>query len=375
MPEPVRIIHLVLSLAMGGLETWVVNFSKKIKEDRFLPMVCCLESNMDLGASLQAYDIPVVTLGKKEGYDFTLPVRLATTIRRYKADLLHTHNWDAHLYGTIAAQIAPVAAIVHTQHGALHDRSWKNDLLRPVLGRLIDRFVGVSEGVSRFAKQSRWVPEQNVMTLVNGIDPDSYGRSTPDTRIKIRQSLSIPRQAPVLINVARMSEVKDQQTLLEAVGLLLPVIPSLHLMLVGDGELSSRLKEIAVKMGIAESVHFMGVRSDVAVLLGAADLFVLSSISEGISLSLLEAMSAALPVVATDVGGTSSVVVSGKTGLLVPPRNPTALAQAIQTILDDPPRSKVMGEEGRARVFSHFHSNQMVTAYTTLYKELLNRKG
>jgi sugar transferase (PEP-CTERM/EpsH1 system associated) len=369
-----RIIHLVLNLKMGGLETWVVNFSKKIKESRFLPMVCCLESNTDLGQSLKDNEIPIVTLDKKEGYDFFLPVRLAKIMRDYQAPLLHTHNWDAHLYGTFAARIASVPVIIHTQHGAFHHRSWKNDLLRPMLGRLIDQFVGVSEGVSLFAKQSRWAPEEKVMTIINGVDPTPYRNPSGTGRIKIREAISIPLDAPVIINVARMNEVKDHDTLLKAFASL-KTIPSAHLMLVGDGDLCSALKETAVGMGIEKFVHFMGMRTDVPDLLRAADLFVLSSLSEGISLSLLEAMSAGLPVVATDVGGNPSVVLANKTGLLVPPRNPARMANAMQMILGDKTFAKTMGEAGYARVLSDFSFNKMADAYMGRYKELLIKKG
>jgi sugar transferase (PEP-CTERM/EpsH1 system associated) len=374
MSEAIRIIHLVLNLKMGGLETWVVNFAKRIKESGFSPMVCCLEDNIDLGQSLKDHDIPIVTLMKKEGHDLFLPSRLAKTMRDYQPHLLHTHNWDAHLYGTVAARMTPIPVVIHTQHGAVHDRSWKNDLLRPILGRLIDQFVGVSEGVSLFAKKSRWVPAQRVITLVNGVDPTAYRNPVAADTTTIRQALAIPINAPVLINVARMSAVKDHTTLLEAVSML-QATSSVHLMLVGDGELCPRLKGIAVKLGIEKVVHFVGMQNHVAAFLGAADLFVLSSLSEGISLSLLEAMSAGLPVVATDVGGNPNVVVAGKTGLLVPPRNPIALAGAIQTILEDKPLATTMGYAGRARVFSHFHSNQMAIAYMDLYKKLLNKKG
>ena len=370
----IRIIHLVLNLKMGGLETWVVHFAKKIKDNQFSPMVCCLESNTDLGASLKDHDIPVVTLDKREGYDFFLPGRLAKMMRDYQSPLLHTHNWDAHLYGTVAARIASVPVIIHTQHGAFHHRSWKNDLLRPILGRCIDRFIGVSDGVSLFAKQSRWAPEEKVMTIINGVDPTPYRSPLEADRIRIRASLSIPLDAPIIINVARMNEVKDHDTLLKAFCILKATIPSAHLMLVGDGNLCPLLKGTAVRMGIEKFVHFIGIRTDVPDLLRAADLFVLSSLSEGISLSLLEAMSAGLPVAATDVGGNPSVVVANKTGLLVPPRNPAQMASVIQMILDDKALSKTMGEAGYGRVLSHFSFNQMADAYMGLYRELLIKK-
>jgi sugar transferase (PEP-CTERM/EpsH1 system associated) len=372
--EEIVVLHLVLSLEIGGLETMVVNLVKKIKGDGFSPMICCLESKTDLAKTLTGYDIPVFTLGKKEGYDLSVIGKLIKILKAHPVTLLHTHNWDAHLYGTPAALFSPVRAVVHTQHSELQYRSWKNDLLRPILGRWIDQFVGVSEPSSAFARESGWVPKEKVTTFINGIDPAPFLSLDETHRVQMRQSLNIPISAPVLINVARHSLVKDHKTLIAAFAIVQSTQP-VHLILVGDGPLRPNLEEIVLKEGLTQWVHFVGMRSDVAALLHAADLFVMSSLTEGTSISLLEAMSAGLPAVLTDVGGNRSVVIGGKTGLLVPSQNPQALANAITTVLEDKQLAKVMGESGREQVLRHFHSDQMVTRYKELYKTLLRQKG
>lgn len=373
----VPVLHLVLSLDMGGLEVVVVNFIKKMNKEQYLPMVCCLDSKGLLAEVLELEGIEVFSFQREPGFDIRLIFKLASAMKERRVKILHTHDWGAHVYGTLAAWIMKVPIVVHTQHGKLSPYTWKRKVFAFLMGRLIDQFVGVSEDISGFAKKSGWVPEGKIRTILNGINMEEHANSlfiADIDKVKIRQELGIPLDATVIMNVARLSEEKDHFTLLKAFSYLKDRFDSLFLVIVGDGPLMGTLKWYASNLEIEKNVTFTGMRRDVPVLLRCADLFVLSSKSEGISISLLEAMAAGLPVIATDVGGNSQLVIHGKTGLLVSPQSPQRLAEAFLELFHNRSLTKQMGESGFSRVNTGFGMDKMIHQYQEVYDNLLKAR-
>jgi len=229
---------------------------------------------------------------------------------------------------------------------------------------LSDCIVPVSEATAEVARRVERVPAHKLRVIRNGIDLAEFpARAQP--------SGSTPAPA---IHVARLQRIKDQPTLLRAVRQVVDVEPDFQLDIVGDGPDRAELHALAQDLELDGHVRFLGSRDDVSRLLSSASLFVLSSLSEGIPLTLLEAMATGLPAVATDVGGNREIVIPGETGLLVPAGSPPALAEALRALWADPDRARRLGAAGRRRVEQEFDMRQVVARYENLYQELLQRK-
>lgn len=369
--QPVPLMHLVLSLEMGGLEMLLVNFIKSTNQSKFLTTVCCLDEEGVLANDLKNIDVDVLSLNRKPGLDLKLIFKLARLIKEYRVQILHTHNWTAHFYGFLATRFIKSPVIIHTQHGKLDPYNWKKKFLAPFTGLYVDRFIGVSDDISNFAKLSHWVPKNKIMTILNGAEPRSLAVATLSQTQKVKRQLGIPYQTKILINVARLTDIKDHRTLLNAFAILKKDFDDIHLLIVGDGPLMEELKAYTSHLGLSESVTFAGTRLDVPKLLAIADIFALSSKSEGISVALIEAMLSNLPVVATSVGGNIEVVQDGKTGFLVPPEKPENLSEAIGILLKNQKLRKSMGEKGHLIATQNFSMEGMIVKYMDVYTSAL----
>jgi sugar transferase (PEP-CTERM/EpsH1 system associated) len=355
-----HVVHLVSTLNVGGLEMVVLNLVRQ-RSSHISARVICLEEAGTLGPQFDAIGVRVEELDQGN-----LATRVATLARRLRAlrpDLVHTHNPSPHLYGAVAATIAGVPAIVHTKHGRNYPEQPARVWLNRQLSRLTDVVVAVSQDVAEVCRTVERVPMHKVRILRNGVDTSGYGAGA-EMRCARRSGVRA-------VCVARLHPVKDHATLLRATRRVVDAAPTFHLDIVGDGVCRRELELLTRELGLERHVTFHGSRADVWAALAAADVFVLSSTTEGVSLTLLEAMSAALPVVATDVGGNSEVVVDGETGLLVPPQRPDALAAALLQVISDSSRRKAMGQAGLERVRKDFELATVVGSYEALYAELL----
>jgi glycosyltransferase involved in cell wall biosynthesis len=271
---------------------------------------------------------------------------------------VHTHNTYAHFYAAIAARSIGVRAIVNTQHGRGCGPGWKSRLQFRIANRLTARIVGVSADSSALCcDEDRW-SRGKISTIWNGIDLG---------RFEFRG----PQGHPALIAVGRLSPEKDLATLLRAVTLAAPSVPGLRLTVVGDGSERPALETLARDLSIADRVQFLGEHSDIPALLAQAGCYVASSRTEGVSLTLLEAMAVGLPAITTRVGGNAEVVVDGATGRLVAPEDPQQLAAAIVELCNERDLWPAMGRLARERVESHFSVERMVRDYEQLYSDVL----
>jgi sugar transferase (PEP-CTERM/EpsH1 system associated) len=371
MNSTVNVAHIVLSLGVGGLERVVVNLVKGIDRARFNPMVCCIEGRGPLSEEIESSGIPVFYLRKTASRDYPLVLKLASLLRRHEVVIVHTHNPSPHFYGVLAARIAQTPIIIHTKHGRNYPERLRRVFLNNVLSRLTDKVVAVSEDARNVALEVEKVVPSKVVTITNGIDVERFSQHDADHK---RDEIGIPTGHFVVGNVARLAAEKDHTTLLKAFSLVLKELPNTSLLIAGDGELRGELRSISEQLGISQSVSFLGLRKDVAELLHIFHLFALSSITEGTSLTILEAMAASLPVVATDVGGNSKLVVNGKTGIVVPPRDPNALAEAIINILSNPDKAAQMGMYAHKRFTENFSLTHMLEKYENLYNHFLEKK-
>jgi glycosyltransferase involved in cell wall biosynthesis len=264
--------------------------------------------------------------------------------------------------------LARIPAIIATAQQFM-EPPWARtvDLAQRVVKKCPHRYIAVSHAVARQLAQTFKVPDYKIKVIHNSIPVAGFDRPP---NMKLKTELYQGRERPLVLTVARLDSQKGHRYLLEAIC----YVPHANFILAGEGLERAGLEALANRLGIADRVIFLGHRNDIADLLASCDLFVLPSIYEGLPLSALEAMAAAKPVVATSVGGTPEAVLDGRTGLVVPPRNPAALAGAIQRLLADAPLRQRMGALGKLRVQHDFSAAQMVDRVTQTYEQLLNRQ-
>jgi len=371
--RPIRIMHIVFSLGMGGLENLVLNLLKSLDTSRYTPFICSLTDGGQLTKEFSKCGIKVFSMGKKSGVDYALHFRLAKLLRQQKIDLVHTHNNAPFYYGTIAAKIARIPVIIHTEHRESDRRGKKIVLMSKLLSRGINTIVADCQNVVDFLCNVRGISNAKIRIIFNGIDINKYTNSLDV--LKKKQELGIDKDSLIIGNVARLVPMKDHMNLLEAFHSINKSLPNTKLVIVGDGKLRKDLEKRAEELNLDGSVIFLGIRTDIPEILNVFDVFVLSSESEGLSLSLLEAMAASKPVVATNVGGNSEVIDDGATGLLVPPKNSKGLADALIKILSNKELSNSIGIAGQRKVKERFSLEFMTKEYEELYEHWLEKRG
>jgi glycosyltransferase involved in cell wall biosynthesis len=295
---------------------------------------------------------------------------LVGILRAEQAAVFHAHlNWPlACRYGLLAATLARVPAIVATEH-LFVDIPWRRSIyLQRLICAGVDRYLAVSDEVARRLRQTLKIPARKIRVVHNGIPLVAFDRLTSRAR---RASLTGDAERPIVLTTARLAEQKGQGYLLEAAAL----VPEATFVLAGDGPDRAGLEARARDLGLTDRVLFLGHRHDVPDLLASCDLFVLPSLFEGHPLSILEAMAAGRPVIATAIGGTDEAVIHRQTGILIPPADSVALASAITAVLTDPVLARRLGEAGRARVRRKFAAEIMVRRVTDIYGELLAPTG
>jgi glycosyltransferase involved in cell wall biosynthesis len=291
-------------------------------------------------------------------------------LRETNPDIFHVHlNWPlACRHHILAARIFGVPAIVATSHLISDVSEVRFLLLKQCLqSALVDRYIAVSNEVGERLRWNHRVPKSKIRVIQNGIGIPAFHR-TPDS--KLRYTLTGGREQPIVFTPARLHSQKGHLFLLQAVKLA----PDALFVFAGEGPERDFLEHYAEEIGVRNRIRFLGHRNDVPQLLASCDLFVLPSLYEGLPLSVLEAMAASKPVIATSIGGTDEAVIDGETGLLVPPENPQSLAVAIRRLLSDQPYAARLAEAGQIRVAQLFSAVAMSGAVMKVYDELISGK-
>lgn len=357
------IAHVVLSLKVGGLERVVVDLVKGFRDSNYSCVVCCLETRGEFAADVEALRVPVFVLHKQDGLDLSVIFRLARFLRQQNVTIVHTHNPGPHIYGLLAAWLAGVPIRVHTKHG----RNFPDDRKRVWINRILswgtDMIVPVSDDAGLVATDVERANPQKIHRIWNGIDVNFY------------MPQHDPVEGPLVIGtVARLSPEKDQKTMLAAFRHVLDEIPDAHLIVAGDGPCAAELREEAARLGLNGRVDFLGQCANIPEVLKRMSIFTLSSTTEGLSMTVLEAMAAGLPIVATDVGGNRELVQPPQCGLVVPARDPEVLGRAYIELLRDPLRRVQMSAASRARAVQYFSVEDTLAEYKKLYDQLMARK-
>jgi glycosyltransferase involved in cell wall biosynthesis len=313
----------------------------------------------------------VTTMNKTPGLSYSLPFRLAGLFRQDRVDLVHCHNFGSLVYGAIGGRLAGVGGVLYTAHGPEMPYGSRKAVFQRL--PLVDRIITVSDYVRDSAINKAGLSPSRVTTIHNGVDVGRYSRIA-STREQVRTQLGLTSDEPLLGVVARLTPEKDHDTLLQSLVLVRNDFDNVKLAIAGEGELMDALKKKVEHLGLSRSVWFLGNRGDVPELLQAMDLFVLSSRQEGLGITLLEAMAVGLPVVATNTGGIPEIVISGETGLLVPPEDASRFAEAVKWMLSHRDDGKEMGLRGQKRALQQFGVERMVEQYEAVYDEVLAAK-
>lgn len=376
----IRILHVIETLDVGGAETVVANIVNKASPP-FRANICCLMRTGPIAARIRP-DVEIMELGKTmEGNDYRIPFRLAKILRSRKIDIVQSHDWGTLLETVMAAMLAGTVAI-HMSHGpTIHYPStdrWGplKRIIRRKMERLVStklhRAIAVSEIVRRELVEDIGIPAKKVILIRNGIDltPVPLG----DLESKKKQ-LDLSVDDVLLVTVGRLAEIKNYPLLLEALARAVEQVPTLKLVMVGEGPERTKLELAALHPDLSGRVHFLGECKDVRDWLAIGHVFVLPSVYEGISIALLEAMAAGLPAIVTRVGGNPEVVVDGENGFLVESGDAMGLARTLVALARDAALRERMSLAARARVEAEFDLKKAVRRYEEIYLEKLGRVG
>ncbi len=375
----ISVLFVITGLAYGGAETQVVHLATQLKMRGWEIRVVTLIPPKAYGEELETAGIPVVSLNIRNKFPDPRPIfRLACLIRTWQPHIVHSHMVHANLFARITRIFTPMPVLICTAHninekgrkGSGRLREWTYRLTDP----LCDLTTQVSQvGLERYIRVGA-VPREKIRYIPNGVDTERF-RPDSAVRARLREELGL-RDAFVWLAVGRFEKPKDYPTMLQAFAQVLEGQREAVLLVAGDGPLRPAMEELAHELGIAERVRFLGIRRDVPELMNTADAYLMSSSWEGMPMVLLEASATGLPIVATHVGGNPEIVLDGKTGFLVPSKNPKALAQAMLRLMSIPERERQkMGEAARRHIEANFSLDRVVEQWEILYRELLSKKG
>lgn len=373
-PSKPLIAHVIYELAIGGMENGLVNILNHRASRKYRHAIICIKGHTAFIERLQRKDVAVYSLGKREGQDPAIFLKLYRLFRFLKPSLVHSRNIAA-LDSLVPSYLAGVRHRIHGEHGrdSLDPNGdyWKYTWLKRIHRPLVDIYIPMSKDLQSYLVNTIKVPEARVRQIYNGVDAALFSpRFEPDSAASHSQYL-------IFGTVGRLDPVKDQALLVKALQMLHEEYPHMRgkifLHIVGAGPEYAALKLLIENAGLQNQCWMAGGRDDVPTLMREFDVFVLPSRAEGISNTLLEAMATALPVIATRVGGNVELVDDGHNGMLVPSENPKALALAMKDYFDNPDKIRLHGGNGLKLVREKYTLDGMVENYMAVYDELIQQ--
>ncbi|MEA3357061.1 MAG: glycosyltransferase, partial [Patescibacteria group bacterium] len=325
----IRIVHIALGMDVGGIENLILSIARSIDRHKFDFSVCCLDSGGILLREVQKLGWYSYILNRRPGFDWKLILQLANFFRKKRYHIVHTHNQASHFYGGIAAKLARVPVLVTTEHSRHYiDAKYRRRLEKLILAKISERWITVSNELFDASIKKDGLPQEKVMVIHNGIDIEAFSRNIKTNLGALKESIGIPHEVKTVIMVARLHPIKNHAMLLRALSQLKGRASKLNVIFVGEGELKGELISIGNHLKLNHRVHFVGLRQDIPDLLYMSDLFVLCSKTEGLPLSLLEAMAAKVPIMITESANRAGLIINGRNGIVVE-NSSIAIAEAL----------------------------------------------
>ena len=373
---PPLVAHVIYALGTGGLENGLVNIINRACPQRYRHVIICLTRAEGFERRITAPNVDVISLHKRPGHDFSVYWKLWRTLFSLRPAIVHTRNLAA-LEMQVIAALLPGVKRVHGEHGRdIHDIDGTNkkyNFLRKSLRPLVHSYIAVSQDLAQWLAQVVEVPAAKIKQIYNGVD---QRRFSPGPGSVSTPTGFMAADIQIIGTVGRLAEVKDQLTLIEAFGLLVQAESTqkqLRLIIVGDGPMHQNLCDKITELGLGDHIWMPGDREDIPELLRMMDVFVLPSLGEGISNTLLEAMATGLPLVATRVGGNPELIEDGVNGCLVPVGDAVALARHLKEVLAEPQTLALYGENSLHKARQCFDWDRTVEEYLAVYDQLLGR--
>ncbi len=367
----INLVHLVLDMGIGGLQRLITDMTLAMDRARFNVEVVCFDELGCFADQLQSHGIVVTLLRRHEQHLSKFPLRLARFLRQRDAHIIHMHP-GSFIFGSLATRFAGHPVSVYTEHG----RFVPEERLRVIEDRIssffVDRIIAVSKELEIYLAETVGLPARKICTVINGIRTSEF-RPRPKSHALLAE-FGLQEEAKVLGTVARLDGVKDQLTMIKAFEIVHRRIPAARMLLIGDGPCRGELESYIKENKLDTVIQITGQRSDVPALLNLFDIFVLSSLREGTSISLLEAMASGVAPIVTNVGGNPAIVADGFNGLLVEPKSPEILGDAMAGLLSDDERRRLMSQRAVRKVREDFSLEAMVEQYVEIYSDLLSRR-
>lgn len=381
MSSKIKVLQIIQGSKYAGGEKVAYQIAKGLDRQKYDSIVACYPNGI-FADMLREAGVEVFKADMCSKYNILTIFRLAKFMRQRHIDIVHTHGSRANFYGRLAARIARVPAIISTIAIILGRESHADVnvvkrklyiIIDKLTSGFVDKFLVLSE-IHRNALANDYnIDLSRIEKIYNGIELGEYNNE-PNKGYIIRKEMNISQESQIVGFIGRLAIEKGLSFLLQAFPKVITVFPDVKFLIVGDGSLRVELESLAERLNTHDNCIFTGFRKDIPNILSAIDIFTMSSLFEGMPMVILEAMASSKPVISTDVGGISELVVDGETGILVPPQDPDALAEAIITLLKDKQKAKQMGIAGRKRVEEYFDVKVMVRRTEEVYEELIKEK-
>jgi len=354
-------------MAIAGTEQVIRQLVENTDPVKFDTSIMCIDGRIgDLGQELIKKGIKIDSIKREaSGLDFGLIKTLKTYVKLNNIDVLHCHQYTPYVYGLFAS-LGTSTPVIFTEHGRFYPDSykWKRVLLNPILSLFTSSITAISKATAEALIKYENFPRRKVTVIYNGIqfNPSSFSNNS-----NLRKELGIDKEANLLGTIARLDTIKNQSMMIEAFAQVVKHFPNSYLLIVGDGPEREPLEQLRKKLCIQERVIFTGFKINPQRFFNIIDIFLLPSLSEGTSMTLLEAMAFKKPAIVTDVGGNPEIVKHNVTGLVTPNKDMPAFSKAIQELLKDPTKANKLGLQGLNRYNQLFKAEEMVNKYQNLY--------
>jgi sugar transferase (PEP-CTERM/EpsH1 system associated) len=377
-PQPDRITvgHVIYAFQDGGMERGLLNLINYGDRDRFQHIILCLTEAGAFAKLLASPSCTVIELHKKEGNDWRLPWRIAQVARQHMIDILHARGWPAMVETIIGGWLAGVSATMYTFHGKtfneLQGVNFQRRWVQRIMIRSFNRVMTLNGSMRADLSAECLLPEAFIQIIANGVDLDIF--CPQQKRQSLRAGFNLPKDRLIVGNVARLDPVKNHEVILRALCRINKAIRPFFL-LVGDGGHRIALQRQIHKLGLDSDVCLFGYSNRISELLNCMDFYVQSSLYEGFSNTVLEALACGLPILATKVGGTTDILTENEEGFFFQPTDDKMLASLFVRLLQDQELRCVLGEQARRRAAQYFPVQSMVHKYEAVYRDVVQENG